>query len=87
MINYLFNYNPLYALLGNQSELYETCISVLEKLKKENFFKQIIGKDIFLIFTVSDYEFEKKDLKKIIERLNENEYKTEYLNWMKTWGQ
>lgn len=22
--NYLFNYNPLYALLGNQSELYET---------------------------------------------------------------
>ena len=69
-----------------QSELYETCISVLEKLKKENFFKQIIGKDIFLIFTVSDYEFETKDLKKIIERLNENEYKTEYLNWMKTWG-
>jgi sugar diacid utilization regulator len=49
--------------------------------------KQIIGKDIFLIFTISDYEFETKDLKKIIERLNENEYKTEYLNWMKTWGQ
>ena len=70
-----------------QSELYETCISVLEKLKNENFFKNIVGKDIFLIFTVSDYEFEAKDLKKIVERLNENEYKTEYLTWMKTWGQ
>ena len=72
--------------LNFQSELYETCISVLEKLKKENFFKDIIGKDIFLTFTVSDFEFEKKDLKNIIERLNDNEYKTEYLNWMKTWG-
>jgi len=68
-----------------QSELYETCISVLEKLKKENFFKKIVGKDIFLIFTVSEYEFETNDLKNILKRLNENEYKTEYLNWMKTW--
>jgi hypothetical protein len=68
-----------------QSELYETCIIVLEKLKNENFFRQIVGKDIFLLFTVSEYEFETKDLKKTIERLNDNEYKTEYLNWLKTW--
>lgn len=68
-----------------QSELYETCISVLEKLRKEHFFKAIVGKDIFLTFTVSDYEFDTKDLKNIINRLNDNEYKTEYLNWMKTW--
>lgn len=68
-----------------QSQLYETCIGVLEKLKNESFFKQIVGKDIFLIFTVSGYEFKVKDLKNIIERLNENDYKTEYLNWIKTW--
>lgn len=69
-----------------QSKLYTTCIEVLEKLKNENFFKNSIGKDIFLIFTVSDYEFEKQDLKNIIIRLNDNEYKSEYLDWMETWG-
>lgn len=69
-----------------QSKLYTVCIEVLEKLKNEDFFKNIIGKDIFLIFTVSDYEFEKHDLKDIIIRLNDNEYKSEYLEWMKTWG-
>ncbi|MFP3833415.1 DUF4303 domain-containing protein [Chryseobacterium sp. SIMBA_028] len=68
-----------------QVKLYSTCIEVLEKLKNENFFKNIIGKDIFLIFTVSDYEFEKQDLKDIISRLNDNEYKGEYLEWMETW--
>ncbi|OCA67940.1 hypothetical protein BBI01_20860 [Chryseobacterium artocarpi] len=71
---------------GFQTQLYATCIEVLEKLKNENFFKNIIGKDIFLIFTVSDYEFEKQDLKNIIIRLNDNEYKSEYLDWMETWG-
>lgn len=69
-----------------QGKLYSTCIEVLEKLKNENFFKNITGKDIFLIFTVSDYEFEKQDLKDIIIRLNDNEYKGEYLEWMDTWG-
>lgn len=69
-----------------QSKLYTSCVEVLEKLKNENFFKNTIGKDIFLIFTVSDYEFEKQDLKNIIVRLNDNEYKSEYLDWMDTWG-
>jgi hypothetical protein len=69
-----------------QSKLYTACIEVLEKLKDENFFKNTIGKDIFLIFTVSDYEFEKQDLKNIIITLNDNEYKSEYLDWMETWG-
>ncbi|MEJ5102196.1 DUF4303 domain-containing protein [Chryseobacterium sp. MYb328] len=69
-----------------QAKLYTSCIEVLEKLKNENFFKNTIGKDIFLIFTVSDYEFEKQDLKDIIIRLNDNEYKSEYLEWMETWG-
>ncbi len=71
-----------------QKQLFDTCIEVLEKLKNENFFKNIVGKDIFLTFTVSDYDFEEKDnFEEIIIKLNDNDYKTEYLNWMKTWGQ
>ncbi|MBV8326246.1 DUF4303 domain-containing protein [Chryseobacterium sp.] len=69
-----------------QTGLYSACVEVLEKLKKENFFSQITGDEIFLIFTVSDYEFETDDLRKIITRLNDNEYKNEYLAWMDTWG-
>lgn len=70
-----------------QKQLFDTCIDVLEKLKNENFFKQIVGKDIFLTFTVSDYDFDTKDLKNIVCRLNDNEYKTEYLDWTETWEQ
>lgn len=70
-----------------QRQLYEACIGVLEKLKNEGFFKAITGKDIFLTFTVSDYEFDKQSLRRIIERLNDNEYRTAYLDWMHTWGQ
>jgi len=68
-----------------QKQLYETCIEVLEKLKSENFFKQVIGEDIFLLFTVSEYEFSKKEIKKIVNSLNDNKYNKEYLDWMKTW--
>ncbi|MFZ4931073.1 DUF4303 domain-containing protein [Chryseobacterium sp. Mn2064] len=69
-----------------QAKLYSLCIEVLEKLKNENFFTSITGEDIFLIFTVSDYEFEIQDLKKLIVRLNDNDYQSEYLEWMATWG-
>ena len=68
-----------------QNQLYAICIAVLEKLKNENFFKQIIGQDIFLNFTVSDYEYRKSELEEIITRLNDNEYKSEYLVWLETW--
>ncbi|WP_300669630.1 DUF4303 domain-containing protein [Soonwooa sp.] len=68
-----------------QKSLFDTCIDVLEKLKSENFFQKIIGKDIFLFFTISDYDFKKKDIKAIVEKLNDNSYKDEYLAWMKSW--
>jgi hypothetical protein len=71
---------------GFQTKLYSICIEVLEKLKNENFFTNITGKEVFLIFTVSDYEFDKKDLQDLIIRLNDNDYKSEYLDWMATWG-
>ena len=67
-----------------QNQLYEICIEVLEKLKSEKFFKQIVGEDILLLFTVTEYEFEKEKYQEIITRLNDNEYKNEYLDWLET---
>jgi len=68
-----------------QSQLYETCIEVLEKLKSENFFKQIVGKDVFLCFAVSDNDIDMEKERDMITRLNDNEYGKEYLSWMETW--
>ena len=68
-----------------QKELYQTCINVLKKLKDEDFFKTITNKDIFLIFSVS--EFGNKKIESMITDLNDNEYRTEYLEWMKTWSE
>lgn len=68
-----------------QNELYQTCIGVLKKLKQENFFKNILGYDIFLMFSVTDYEQDRNFLAQTITSLNENPYRDEYLEWMKTW--
>ena len=86
--------NDVYQLKGKekenfekfQSQLFETCIEVLEKLKSENFFKQIVGQDILLLFDVSDYDFSKKKYSEIVTRLNDNEIKKECLDWIKGWG-
>jgi Domain of unknown function (DUF4303) len=69
-----------------QKQLYDTCIAVLIKLKKEGFFKKIVGDDIFLMFSVTDYEFEKADEVAIVTSLNDNQYRDEYLAWMETWS-
>lgn len=66
-------------------QLYSACIDTLENLKNEGFFRGIIGEDVFLIFSVSGYEFHKNEAKNIITRLNNNKYKNEYLTWMSTW--
>jgi len=70
-----------------QKDLYQTCINILKKLKKEDFFKKITGRDIFIIFSVSEFEFEKKKIESMITELNDNEYRIEYLEWMKTWSE
>jgi len=70
-----------------QKNLYQTCINILKKLKNESFFKKITGKDIFIIFSVSDYEFKLEEIENMITELNDNEYRTEYLKWMKTWSE
>ena len=69
-----------------QTQLFETCIEVLEKLKSENFFKQIVGEDILLLFDVSDYDFSKEKYSEIVTRLNDNEIRNECLDWIKGWG-
>ena len=66
--------------------LYDCCIAVLEKLKAEDFFNRLAGKEVFLMFTVSDYEFPKSELTNIVKRLNNDTYAQEYLAWMKTWS-
>ena len=53
----------------------------MEKLKSENFFKTIFGNNIFLTFSVNDYEFNKIYLKKIIIRLNDKPYQDEFFEW------
>ncbi|WP_106791909.1 DUF4303 domain-containing protein [Aquimarina sp. Aq78] len=68
-----------------RNRLFEICINVLKRLKTEGFFKKYIGQDIFLTFSVSDFEYDRKELENIIIELNDNEYKNEYLEWMKTW--
>ncbi|MGD1840944.1 MAG: DUF4303 domain-containing protein [Thermonemataceae bacterium] len=68
-----------------RSQLFETCIQTLKKLKDEDYFKNIIGEDIFLLFTVSDDGFAQEAMTNIVSMLNSNPYKDEYLTWMKTW--
>ncbi|OPC59069.1 DUF4303 domain-containing protein [Elizabethkingia miricola] len=68
-----------------QQTLYQTCFEVLLKLKQENFFKNLVGKDIFLMFSVTEYEFDRNKLREMIILLNDNPYQEEYLDWMKTW--
>ncbi len=69
-----------------QQRLYETCTGVLEKLKQEHFFTSKAGRDIFLLFTVSDYDWNKETLDAIVKRLNDNVYRDQYLAWMQTWS-
>ncbi len=68
-----------------QDQLYSVCVAVLTKLKSEDFFKKIVGRDLFLLFWVSEYEFEKEELIRMVTALNNDAYKEEYLAWMKTW--
>ena len=57
-------------------KIIDAWLEVLVKLKSENFFKQIVGKDIFLAF------FNVVNLKEMIISLNDNEYRNEYLPWL-----
>ncbi|MBL3659002.1 DUF4303 domain-containing protein [Fulvivirga sediminis] len=85
--NYENEYEDEETFVAFRNRLFKLCVKVLKKLKKEDFFRNIIGKDIFLTFAVSDFEFDNDELENIIIELNDNDYKEEYLNWMKTWNE
>ena len=67
--------------------LFEACIATLEKLRREGFFRQAAGHEVFLTFEVSDHDMEPAQVRSIITRLNEGAYRDEYLAWMQSWGQ
>ena len=69
-----------------RSTLFATCIDVLKKLAGEGIFQEIAGHEVGIVFTASEYEFPKAEMRKIVSSLNDNSYKDEYLAWMKTWG-
>ncbi|CAI8716813.1 DUF4303 domain-containing protein [Brevibacillus sp. IT-7CA2] len=50
--------------------LYETCIEALEELIRSGFFSGVVGRDIIVLFAVSDYEFETDAYMRMIRRLN-----------------
>ena len=68
-----------------QNQINEKCIEVLEDLKNENFFEKETGKDIFLNFSVIDDDLNKEKQQKIIAKLNNQHYKDDYFEWMKSW--
>jgi Domain of unknown function (DUF4303) len=68
-----------------QTTLFATCIDTLDKLNREDFFRYTTGRDIFVMFTVSDHEFTTAEVKRTVIRLNNNPYRDQYLAWMKTW--
>ena len=84
--NYENEYQDEKTFLDFRDRLFQACIHVLKKLKEESFFKNLLGRDIFLTFTVPDFDFEEKELDKIISDLNDNPYKEEYLAWMRNLG-
>ena len=49
--------------------LFETCIEVLEKLRTENFFRKELGKELLILFSVSDTMESEKDIIKWGKRL------------------
>jgi len=68
-----------------RKQLFDTCLDVLARLQQESFFRNAAGREVFLLFAVSDYEAEPAELAKQVRRLNDNAYRDEYLAWLRTW--
>jgi len=70
----------------DQDRLYNICFEVLLELKNEGFFKENYHHNLFLIFHVSEYEFDTNRLKEMVKSLNNEENTLEYFDWMSHWG-
>jgi hypothetical protein len=68
-----------------RQQLYATCVAVLDELRRQQFFDQAAGREVFLLFHVSDSDTPAEELAQLVGRLNPNAYGDEYLAWLSTW--
>lgn len=69
-----------------QQAFYAVCIDVLKELNIEKFFQEVFPKDVFILFSASEYEFEMSVEKEMTRALNYNKYGDEYIKWMESWS-
>ena len=68
-----------------RQQLYATCVAVLDELRQQSFFNQAAGREVFLLFRVSDSDPSVEELTQLVRQLNPNAYGDEYLAWLHTW--
>ena len=69
---------------GFRNTLFETCVQVLEKLRTEKFFRNELGKNLLVLFSISDTSEPKENLIQWGKRLNNEETGNrfeDYLNY------
>ena len=66
-------------------QLYATCVAVLDELRQQRFFDRAAGREVFLLFSVSDRDTPAAELVQLVKRLNHNAYRDEYLSWLASW--
>lgn len=65
-------------------QLKDICVNVLLRLRNEGFFDTAAGREVFLLYHVSDHDRDPEVLEKIVVQLNDNGYRRQYLDWMQT---
>lgn len=68
-----------------RQQLYATCVAVLDELRQQRFFDQAAGREVFLLFSVSDSDTPAAELVQLVKHLNHNAYRDEYLAWLASW--
>ncbi|OON68880.1 DUF4303 domain-containing protein [Hymenobacter sp. CRA2] len=69
-----------------REQLYATCVQVLDDLHRARFFQQAAGREVFLMFSVSEDDPDPAATARMISQLNDNAYRDEYLAWLRTWA-
>ena len=68
-----------------RQQLYATCVAVLDELRQQRFFDQAAGREVFLLFSVSDSDTPAVELAQLVKRLNHTVYCAEYLAGLASW--
>ena len=68
-----------------RQQLYATCVAVLAELRQQQFFDQAAGREVFLLFSVSDSDTPVAELAQLVKQLNHNAYRAEHLAWLASW--